>query len=231
MEHVPRERNEEVDRLSHLATAGYETLPEAIVVEWVEVEAFRPKEVMNKNASKREGSSLVPWIDGAQRGASGHVWKSHHREIPQAEDPPIRSILAINSHGCSGPRKIVETRGRGVMLSSHPAGYHHLYSSAYTLPPGRVVTESSLDNVGQNSIGQRHQHDSTERAVLVVGLLKALSLPLDSGKPGERHPSPSLPSSGPRLVGLAPRGSGWQYLLEDSSQGVHSLAHPSWCAP
>ncbi|GAA0165902.1 hypothetical protein LIER_40083 [Lithospermum erythrorhizon] len=31
-------RNQEADTLSHLATAGYETLPEATMVEWAEEE-------------------------------------------------------------------------------------------------------------------------------------------------------------------------------------------------
>ncbi|GAA0165054.1 hypothetical protein LIER_20553 [Lithospermum erythrorhizon] len=53
MEHVPIERNKEVDRLSQLATTGYGPLPEATVVEWVEEESSRTKEVMN-NASESE---------------------------------------------------------------------------------------------------------------------------------------------------------------------------------
>ncbi|GAA0146682.1 hypothetical protein LIER_06579 [Lithospermum erythrorhizon] len=40
---------------------GYEMLPEATVVEWIEKEAFRTKEVMNNNASKSEESSALPW--------------------------------------------------------------------------------------------------------------------------------------------------------------------------
>ncbi|GAA0139471.1 hypothetical protein LIER_01006 [Lithospermum erythrorhizon] len=44
-----REREHEEDRLSQLAPSGYETLPEATVVERVKDEAFRTKEVMNNN--------------------------------------------------------------------------------------------------------------------------------------------------------------------------------------
>ncbi|GAA0150311.1 hypothetical protein LIER_09278 [Lithospermum erythrorhizon] len=41
-----KERSE-ADRLSQLTTTGYETLPEAIILEWVEEEAFRTNLVMN----------------------------------------------------------------------------------------------------------------------------------------------------------------------------------------
>ncbi|GAA0168515.1 hypothetical protein LIER_23218 [Lithospermum erythrorhizon] len=62
MEHVPRERNQEVDRLSHLATAGYEMLLEATTMEWVEEEAFRTKEVMNNDDREGEGAPSAPWF-------------------------------------------------------------------------------------------------------------------------------------------------------------------------
>ncbi|GAA0162572.1 hypothetical protein LIER_18636 [Lithospermum erythrorhizon] len=61
MELVPRERNQEADWLSRLATAGYETLSEATVVEWVEEEAFWTKEVTRNDVVEREGGSLVTW--------------------------------------------------------------------------------------------------------------------------------------------------------------------------
>ncbi|GAA0184922.1 hypothetical protein LIER_32210 [Lithospermum erythrorhizon] len=60
MEHVPRERNQEADRLSQLATTGYETLLESTTVEWVAEEAFRTKEVMD-NAPEGEGGPPKPW--------------------------------------------------------------------------------------------------------------------------------------------------------------------------
>ncbi|GAA0153147.1 hypothetical protein LIER_11459 [Lithospermum erythrorhizon] len=49
-----RERNQEADGLSQLVTVGYKTFPKAMVVEWVEEEAFRTKEVMNNNALESE---------------------------------------------------------------------------------------------------------------------------------------------------------------------------------
>ncbi|GAA0149340.1 hypothetical protein LIER_08543 [Lithospermum erythrorhizon] len=58
MEHVPMERNHDADRLSQFATTGYETLPEATVVEWVKEEAFRTKDVMNNDAPEGGGSSV-----------------------------------------------------------------------------------------------------------------------------------------------------------------------------
>ncbi|GAA0159209.1 hypothetical protein LIER_38819 [Lithospermum erythrorhizon] len=65
MEQVPRERNKEADRLSQLATEGYETLPEAMMVEWVEEEAFHMKEVMKNNASESQGGSPEPYYQAA----------------------------------------------------------------------------------------------------------------------------------------------------------------------
>ncbi|GAA0164862.1 hypothetical protein LIER_20403 [Lithospermum erythrorhizon] len=64
MEHVPRERDQEADMLSQLATAGYRTLPEAMVVEWVEKEAFRTYEVMSNDAPESEGGPTEPWYQG-----------------------------------------------------------------------------------------------------------------------------------------------------------------------
>ncbi|GAA0166318.1 hypothetical protein LIER_21496 [Lithospermum erythrorhizon] len=45
----------------YLATVGYETLPEALVVEWVEEEAFRTKEVMRNDVLEGEGGSPAAW--------------------------------------------------------------------------------------------------------------------------------------------------------------------------
>ncbi|GAA0168949.1 hypothetical protein LIER_23534 [Lithospermum erythrorhizon] len=59
MEHVSMKRNNEADRLSQLVMAGYETLPEATVVEWIKEEAFQTKEVMSNDVP--EGGSSVPW--------------------------------------------------------------------------------------------------------------------------------------------------------------------------
>ncbi|GAA0156415.1 hypothetical protein LIER_13924 [Lithospermum erythrorhizon] len=61
MEHVPKDGNQKVDRLSLLATVWYETLSEATMVEWVEQKAFKTKEVMNNDAPEGEGGSSVPW--------------------------------------------------------------------------------------------------------------------------------------------------------------------------
>ncbi|GAA0155560.1 hypothetical protein LIER_13262 [Lithospermum erythrorhizon] len=52
-----RERNQEADRLSQLAMAGFETLPETTVVEWVEEEAFQTKEVKNNDRGSTQRSS------------------------------------------------------------------------------------------------------------------------------------------------------------------------------
>ncbi|GAA0163480.1 hypothetical protein LIER_19333 [Lithospermum erythrorhizon] len=46
MEHLPRERNKEADRLSQLATVEYGIIPDSTPAEWVAKEAFRTKEVM-----------------------------------------------------------------------------------------------------------------------------------------------------------------------------------------
>ncbi|GAA0171958.1 hypothetical protein LIER_25878 [Lithospermum erythrorhizon] len=62
MEHVPRERNQEANRLSQLAMAGYETLPEATMVEQVEKKAFQTNEVMSNDASEGGvGGGGDPW--------------------------------------------------------------------------------------------------------------------------------------------------------------------------
>ncbi|GAA0164050.1 hypothetical protein LIER_19776 [Lithospermum erythrorhizon] len=60
MEHIPMERNQEADRLSHLATAEYRAMQDSTSVEWVVEEAFRTKEVMD-NASGGEGGTSRPW--------------------------------------------------------------------------------------------------------------------------------------------------------------------------
>ncbi|GAA0183085.1 hypothetical protein LIER_30561 [Lithospermum erythrorhizon] len=82
MEHVPRERSQEADRLL-LATEGYETLPEAMVVEWVEDEVFQTKEIMN-NALESEEGPLEIWyqtvLDFLRRGT-----------LP--EDPPVTNKI------------------------------------------------------------------------------------------------------------------------------------------
>ncbi|GAA0150945.1 hypothetical protein LIER_37206 [Lithospermum erythrorhizon] len=78
-EHVPRESNQEADRLSQHATVGYEILPEATVVEWVEEEVSRTKEVIN-TVPEIEGRPLEPW---------NQTFLDFLRTIPLPEDPPV----------------------------------------------------------------------------------------------------------------------------------------------
>ncbi|GAA0155642.1 hypothetical protein LIER_13328 [Lithospermum erythrorhizon] len=68
----------EADRLSQLAMAGYETLPEATVVEWVEEEAFMTKEVMNNNAP--EGGGILGAL------------LSRYLKLPKDQGPTRRSL-------------------------------------------------------------------------------------------------------------------------------------------
>ncbi|GAA0145637.1 hypothetical protein LIER_05789 [Lithospermum erythrorhizon] len=81
-----RERNQEADRSSQVATVEYETPVEATVVEWVQEEAFRTKEVRNS--------------DAPEEAEFGHVRRPHQFERHDAEDPMFGRILALNSHGC-----------------------------------------------------------------------------------------------------------------------------------
>ncbi|GAA0175952.1 hypothetical protein LIER_29034 [Lithospermum erythrorhizon] len=71
MEHVPRKRNQEADRLSQLATAEYGTMQDSTPVEWVE-EAFREKEVMD-NALEGSRSTLGPWYQDVLKFLSSGV--------------------------------------------------------------------------------------------------------------------------------------------------------------
>ncbi|GAA0183782.1 hypothetical protein LIER_42462 [Lithospermum erythrorhizon] len=75
MEHVPRERNQVADMLSHLTTAGYEIPSDATVVEWFEEEAFWTKEVMNNDALEGEGGHGALVLEGLRllkdRGPTG----------------------------------------------------------------------------------------------------------------------------------------------------------------
>ncbi|GAA0164768.1 hypothetical protein LIER_20324 [Lithospermum erythrorhizon] len=87
MEHVSREWNQEVDRISQLAMVGFEMLHEATVVELVEGEASKTKEVMN-NAPESEGVPPVPWyqtvLDNLRTGT-----------LP--EDPPVANKIQRQS--------------------------------------------------------------------------------------------------------------------------------------
>ncbi|GAA0143687.1 hypothetical protein LIER_35791 [Lithospermum erythrorhizon] len=60
MEYVPRERNQEADRLSQLAMAEYGIVLDSTPIEWVAKEAFRTKKVMD-NAPEGEGRVPGPW--------------------------------------------------------------------------------------------------------------------------------------------------------------------------
>ncbi|GAA0154798.1 hypothetical protein LIER_43292 [Lithospermum erythrorhizon] len=58
MEHVPRERNQEADRLSKMAMAEYGTIPDSTLMEWVAEKAFRMKEVMDTTP---QGEGTESW--------------------------------------------------------------------------------------------------------------------------------------------------------------------------
>ncbi|GAA0150946.1 hypothetical protein LIER_09772 [Lithospermum erythrorhizon] len=87
MEHVPRERNQEADRLSQLSTEEYGTMQDSTSVEWVAEEAFRAKEVMY-NASEGEGRAPGPWYQA--------IWEFLSTEdLPG--DPPVANKIQRQS--------------------------------------------------------------------------------------------------------------------------------------
>ncbi|GAA0162282.1 hypothetical protein LIER_18409 [Lithospermum erythrorhizon] len=103
-EHVPRERNQEADRLSQLATTGYEMLSEATVVEWVEEEVFRTKELMSNDVLEgKPGPPVIPGSVGARGSAWGHVREPYQCKSPNGEDPTVGHVLAPKCYGCLGP--------------------------------------------------------------------------------------------------------------------------------
>ncbi|GAA0185275.1 hypothetical protein LIER_32563 [Lithospermum erythrorhizon] len=133
MEDVTREKNQEADKLSQLATVVYGTLPDSTTVEWVAEEDFRTKRrgvlpkdppVSKKNTEAEFEEHPVGWgplpeiflgpttkmrhprvgFNGGRRDGWGHVWKPHQWKSPDVEDPTVRNILAIRSKRCPGPR-------------------------------------------------------------------------------------------------------------------------------
>ncbi|GAA0144502.1 hypothetical protein LIER_04932 [Lithospermum erythrorhizon] len=86
-QHLPRERNEEADRLSQLAMENYGSIHKTTPVEWVREEAFQEKDIMHNTTEGRESMSR-PWDQEILEFLSSKIFP---------KDPPVANKIRRQS--------------------------------------------------------------------------------------------------------------------------------------